>query len=444
MPSVVARPQLPPMTRQELCALLELSPDVAAGALLKARAARIEEKRSDLAQDNLGKPIKIKLTLELAELESAGVSKLVTQLELIARAESLATDIDAELAKPKEQWTRSVIELLCKKLGALLPTLPEEALRFSFEKRLAEVAEKIIVAPRPSSSATPATVRNPARVLAPSTDVPSPASGVRPGAGGLLQLVPKVADGTLHRTGSPIHFVARPRFVLGRQRSKSDFVTWFLPESPANQQKTDTISRANTTFFLKGNQIWVHDGEALGDGSKKPSVGTIIDGVALTIEPRQLNFAKERHLRLGQAGYELKALHLPAIFPGGPPGAVSVSHDTSSAQATMVLPQRALGCLRLQAVSCREVVAETVWLFSEAALGSGANCAVVLASAGLPTVALRVHFWQGGFWLEIPREAAGLPAELDGRSLQPGVACALQAAHQFRLGALHYELKVSP
>jgi predicted component of type VI protein secretion system len=59
-------------------------------------------------------------------------------------------------------------------------------------------------------------------------------------------------------------------------------------------------------------------------------------------------------------------------------------------------------------------------------------------------VALRVHHWQGGFWLEVPREAAGLQVELDGRPLGPGTSSALQAAHQLRLGSLQFEVKVAP
>ena len=435
------------MTRQEFAELLGLPPDATSGDLVRARTARIGELQAELAQDGLSKPIKIKLTLELAELESGSTHQLVGQLEVLARAESFVADINAELAKPKEQWTRGVIELLCKKLEALLPTVPDESSRLAFEKCLVGVREKIAVATRPPPSTLPPTVRSidkGPKPVAPAVAPPRAAVGKKPATGSQLEMIPKTAEGTLHRASPPIHLVARPRFVLGRQRTKVDFVSWFLPETPANQQKTDTISRVNTTLLLKGTQIWVHDGEALEGGAKKPSVSTIIDGVALTTEPRQLNFTKERDIRLGQAGYQLKALHLPPAYPAGPPGAMAASTDTASAQATVVLPQRPQGCLRFQSVSCKEVVVEAVWLFSEASLGSGPNCAVVLAAAGLPPVALRVFCWQGGFWLEVPRELTGLPAELDGQPLQPGTACALQTAHQLRLGSLQYELKVVP
>lgn len=254
-----------------------------------------------------------------------------------------------------------------------------------------------------------------------------------------LQLTPTRVEGTLRAPGAPILLVAKPRFQLGRRRASVDFVTWFLPENPENQQKTDTISRVNTTLFIKGNQLMVQDGEILEDGKSKASAhGTLIDGQAITAAV-PLNFTKERRLKLGQYGYELAALQLPAVSPDGPLAATASSQSTPP---TVVLPQRPFGCLRFLPVSCREVRVAAVWIFSEAALGAGQQCAVRLEGADLPAVAVRFHRWRGGFWLEVPADGKSV-ASLDGRRLAAGDVLALQAAHELRLGELNFELRIS-
>ncbi len=532
------------MTRQELCSLLGVPAEVSATDLLKGWTTRLAALRDQLQQEGLPKPVKIMCTREVADLESAAAGGLASQLEQIAKAEMLLASINDELAKAG--WTRGVVELLCRKLEPLVPAIPEENERLKFERRLIEIAEKVMTQVPPPAPAPPPVAASPTKPpyegSTPPHDVPTrleayfseitaerakpaPARGVirlwlqkigaliemlpdestrlgyekrvvsieywlegsqppwarpagnrppsnppvapppappvtpppaaqpapppaapgkpptKPAPGTLLQLLPKAADGTLRRSGPPIHFVARPRFVLGRQRSKADFVTWFLPASPANQQKTDSISRVNTTLFVKTGQLWIQDGEITEDGKPKPSAGTVVDGQALTPTPVQLNFTKERNLKLGQSAYELKAVHLPAVAPEGPaaaPGAI----DNTSSQATVRLPVGPFGCLRLQSVSSREVEILAVWLLSEATLGADPGSAVMLDGAGLPPAALRIHHWAQGFWLVVPGSGRS-KVTLDGQALAGGDVRPLQSAHQLGLGTLHFDLKVS-
>jgi hypothetical protein len=230
--------------------------------------------------------------------------------------------------------------------------------------------------------------------------------------------VPIHIEGTLHQATLPIHLVARPRFVLGRRRASVDFATIFLPENDANRQKNETISRINTTFFIKDNQIWVQDGEILPDGKTRPSTnGTIIDAQSITA-PIALHFTKERRLKLGQFGYELAVLQLPAVSPDGP--VARAATDTAlTTKPTRMLPQRPLGCLRFLPVGCREMAVAAVWLFSEATIGSAAQCAVRLEQPGLPPVTVRFHHWQDSFWLEVPAGGASA-VTLDERPLAAG------------------------
>lgn len=452
------------MTREELCDLLGLPADTPAAEVVRARARRFSEIALSLREEDLPKPVKLKLQQETALLESA--NDLVAQLEIIGRAETYFAEIAAEIAKPNA--VRGVIRLCLSRIKPLVPEIKDEAVRFGFEKRIIEIEERlgperkpsaavpsmppfasIPSPPPPPASAPPAaapTAPPPSELRAagptsPAAPKPVPKpSALSPTRGTLLQLVPVRIEGTLRQPAPPIHLVARPRFVLGRRRASVDFATVFLPENEANRQKNETISRVNTTFFLKGNQIWVQDGEVLAEGKVKPSTnGTIIDGQSITAAIA-LNFAKERRLKLGQFGYELAVLQLPAVSPDGPlavPAAITIS-----TQPTQMVPQRPLGCLRFLPVTCREVVVTAVWLLSEATLGSAPQCAVRLEQPGLPPVAVRFHHWQDGFWLEVPAGGASAVA-LDEHRLAAGEVLPLQPAHVIRLGNLNYELRIS-
>ena len=349
-----------------------------------------------------------------------------------ARLESYFSEISAERGKPVP--SRGVVRLWLQKIGTLLEQLPDDAAHLACEKRVVEIEYWLDGSQPPWPKA--------GKVEPPRTQPAPDKPPQKPVPGTLLQLLPKAADGTLRSTGSPIHFVVRPRFILGRHRLKADFVTRFLPANPANDQKTETISRVNTTLLVKGSLLWVHDGEIMPDGKIKPSAGTMVDGQALTTTPLQLNFAKERRFKLGQSGFELSALHLPAVAPEGPVGSVKAVDDTDASQATVVLPSRPFGCMRFRGVSSREVDIHAVWLFSDATIGADPGCAVTLDGAGLPAVALHIHHWEQGFWLVVPDRGKS-KVLIDGKPLASGEVCALQGAHQLILGTMHYELKVS-
>ncbi len=359
------------------------------------------------------------------------------------RLEGYFRQIEPEAGKSQPSFGRAKIWL--EKIEQLIEQIPDPDKRFAFEERVVEIKYRLKGESRAPWSGDTSRRTNPiAPPLPPSPSRPvSPPGAATPAAGLVLEFKPRAEEGTLRKPGAPIVFVARPRFVIGRQRNKADFVAWFLPESPANQLKTDSISRVNTTFQCKGAQLWVQDGEILPDGQAKPSAGSFIDGHALEAKPLQLNFTKERRLRVGQAGYEISVLQLPATLPAPSPAAAADMENTASAQATVMLTAKPTGCVRFHSVSCREVVTHAVWIFTHAAIGAGPENAVVLEGAALPSVALHVFHAQGGFWLGVPA-ASPCKVQVDGATLTAESARPLGPLQVLRLGALQFDLKVSP
>ena len=461
------------MTRQELSDLLALPATTPPAELAEARARRMIDIQGQLRRKDLPPPLRGQLQTEVDRLESADV--LVFELEVIERVEGLFAQMSAALAEPEPD--RASINLSLGRLKPLLARLTDQAQRRAFEERRTQVEDRLGLRmpttpsipfeapkapvrpaeakPAPSPPAVP--VAEPKRVVpvaAPPPAVPASvvveplvappprpvfaASGA-PARGTLMQLTPGQIEGTLRRAGPVINFVARPRFLLGRRRASVDFVTAYLPDTAENQQKTNTISRVNTTLFLREDHIWVQDGEPQPDGSVKPSSnGTMVDGRAISAAV-PLDFTKERRLRVGHFGYELAVLHLAARAPDGP---VATTDEDDSGQATLRVSKRPLGCVRFVPVTCKEAAVAAVWMLSEATIGSGSLCAVRIDSPDLPPIAVRVHRWQEGFWLSVPAGRDSVVA-LDGRRLEPGTAVPLQAVHELRLVDISYEVSIS-
>lgn len=371
--------------------------------------------------------------------------------EIGNRIDSYFAQIKLEQAKPVPAHGR--VKLWLEKIEPLLEQVPQVDKRIAFEERLVEVqywlkgesrapwATMKSASPRPPATLPVQPQSRAASPEAPATTKAEPGPAL-PSPGEVLELVPRAPEGTLRQAGVPLRFVARARFVLGRQRSKTDFTTWFLPTSPENQQKTDSISRVNTTFFLKGSQIWVQDGEVMEDAKSRPSAGTVIDGQALGSGPVQLHFAKERRLRLGQAAYELGVVHLPATDPVGPMLAVRDPGDTDSCRATVRLSGRPTGCLRFKAISSREVPVMATWIFSEASIGADPTNAIFLEGLALPPVALRVFFAHAGFWIAVPA-GSSCEVKLDEKSIAAGRFFPLGTLHTLKLGSLTFDLKIT-
>ena len=371
------------------------------------------------------------------------------------RIEGYFAEMAAELAKPAPG--RGVVRLCLNKLKPLVEGINDETMRYGWEKRIAQIEDRmglrVSTAPfPPAKELTPPVVETADRGGAPPViepkpappRSPKPARATRPKAGPaggtLLQLRPVASERPGPRLGPPIHFVARPRFVLGRRRASVDFVTAFLPENQDNHQKNERISRINTTLFVRDNQIWVQDGELMTDGEAKPSAnGTLIDGRPITAA-EAFSFTKERRLKVGLHNYELAVLQLPATAPQGP--MLAAAAGTLSTLPVRLVAGGPAGCIRFMPTTGREVTVMAVWLFTDAAVGTDPQSAVRLEQGRLPAVAARVHHWQGGFWLEAPAVGESV-VMLDDSRLAAGEVVPLQAAHGVCLGDLRYELLVS-
>ncbi len=405
------------MRREEFCAQLKAPVDTAPGELVAAWERRCSELAAALTREANAKPVKLRLQQELRRCEEGAA--VAAQLRVAAQIARCLAEMEAERAKPAP--ARAALRLCLDKAKPLLHELPEGELRFEWEKRWASAEESLAASQQPGA-------------VSPRPEAPPAARG---GMGIVLELRPLEIAGTLRRLAPTVRIVARPRFTLGRKGS-ADFTTQFWPESAENRQKTSTISRINTTLFLRGSQVCVQDGQIGEDGAAIPSKnGTIVDDQrigAATI----LNFAKERRLKLGQCFFEVRALQFPAMVAESP--WTERPKTASSTRPEPAPPDRPSGCIRFWPARLPPVPIFVIWIFSEIALGSGATAAVML-DRSLPAVAGRIHYFDGGFWLKVPDDGKSV-VTLDRRPRSAGDIVPLQTVHELRFGEIGFDVRL--
>jgi hypothetical protein len=359
------------MTRLELCEELRAPAETPPGPL----AAAWEQRRLDLlaaaSADGNARPVKMRLRRELSRLDEAAA--IARQLRVAGEIGRYLDDVDAEWASPAPR--RSVMRLCIDKARPLLADLVDPELHYEWEKRMAAAAERLAA---------------------------EPPRGPAPGT--VLELIPASPDMML----PAVRLVARPTFTLGRQAG-ADLTTRFGPETEENRRKTSTISRINTTLFVRAGQIYAQDGGMEPDGTRRPSLnGTLADDQRLT-GAVPLDFTREHHLKLGQFLFEVSAVRLG-------------------------------GCARFLPVSSPAAPIAGVWLFSEATLGSSLDAAVVL-ECGAPPLAARIQYRDTGFWLSVPHDGESV-VTLDRQRREAGEAVPLQAAHELEVGDAKFILQL--
>lgn len=389
------------MTGEELCGVLQVPAETPATELLSAWERRRAEIAAALDRNDQAKPVKLRLREELRRLDEG--AEVAQQLRIAAEAEHYLREAEAEAAKGGPPV--AVVRLYLDKARPLVAEIPRGLGRFALEKRMARIEASTAGAVNPPTA-------------------PEPPPVVPPLPGRVLELSPCPVNGTL-RGGTPtVRFIARQQFTIGRAAA-ADFVARHWPESEENRQRTNTISRINATFLVRGRQICIQDGRSLDDGTTRRSRnGTWVDERRIGA-PVALNFAKERRIKLGQFSFQVSALHIAAAAIDG--------------DLPLPAAEPPLGCLRVRSVG--EAAAQvSVWLLSDATLGSGPGSAVAL-DPGLPAIAARVHHRAGGFWLQVPTGAKSV-LSLDGRRRAAGDVLALKAEHELRLGDYVYTVRI--
>jgi hypothetical protein len=245
--------------------------------------------------------------------------------------------------------------------------------------------------------------------------------------GSLLRLTP----GPAANPATPVLLVARGEFRLGRSRPEVDFVTWFLPRTPANDAKTKGLSRRHLVLTAQGDRL-LAGVPYHGTGDTLPHA--TIDGQK--ISPGQpLVLGGRAALGLGKE-YFLDVTPFTASEQTGPPIA-NLALWSGPADSNML---GCGGCVRLLPLGCEESLWQAVWMFSEAAFGSSRCNPVILPTSGLEEIQGRFFYHRQSFWLE--KSVAGGTVEINGTALHTHEIVPLVTGQSIRLGEILYRAEV--
>lgn len=222
----------------------------------------------------------------------------------------------------------------------------------------------------------------------------------------------------------PFRLVARPQFKLGRARADADFVSWVLPRSPGNDEKTMRVSKVQAIAEMTAAGIVLRDNASAN--------GTLFDGVPLD----------ENGTSLARQGRLLLAGAVEVDFNRLPPAS---DHEPSLANGRAWIgpaanppPQR--GAVRFEVASPDEQPLNAVWLLTDAAFGTSRSNAVALNDPAVAEVQGRFHHYRGCFWIETLVDNSAV--QLDRLTLRPGELAPLATGQQLRIGSRIWRLKL--
>jgi hypothetical protein len=182
-----------------------------------------------------------------------------------------------------------------------------------------------------------------------------------------------------------IHLVARNEFKLGRSRQDADFLTWFWPRSPENDDKTRRLSKVHTVAEAYGDKLILRDA---GSANRASFEGhSLWERENILIDQRgTLILGHEYHLDVTPFESTLEGpleIANERLWSGPPP-------RVSSAR----------GCVRFMPINTKIAQHNALWIFSDANFGCSKMNPLVLALPGMGEVEGRFHYYRQNFWIE--------------------------------------------
>lgn len=251
-----------------------------------------------------------------------------------------------------------------------------------------------------------------------------------PQFGQRLRLVPEHAEAVRE-----LWFVAGPEFKVGKnhtspdgnKENESDWIAWFWPRSPENDEKTRQISRVHVVLG------WLDAGLA-GARDNRSKAGSFFDGVPLASND-WMPVKGPGQLRLG-AEYILDLKIFPSALSGEP--LVKNLKSLPGLPQPVEVPVR--GAIALRPTACPPPFREAFWVLTDATFGTADTNPIALNYEGLAPLQGRIHHFRGCFWLEAI--AANEAVQVNRSILHPGELVPLMSDQTLRLGPNTFKVTV--
>jgi hypothetical protein len=183
-----------------------------------------------------------------------------------------------------------------------------------------------------------------------------------------------------------IHLVARDEFKLGRSRRDADFLTWFWPRSPDNDDRTRRLSKVHVVAEIHGDKLVVRDA-----GSANRAT---FEGHPLSEEENDL--IDQRGTLILSHEYHLDV----APFESTLAGPFQIANERLWSGPPAKERSTVRGCVRFMPVNSEIAQHNAVWLFTDANFGCSKLNPVILNLQDVGEVEGRFYYYRQNFWIE--------------------------------------------
>lgn len=228
-----------------------------------------------------------------------------------------------------------------------------------------------------------------------------------------------------------VRLTARPGYCLGRSRSECDLVTWFLPRSETNDNRTRRLSKIHAVCELRENRLWFRD-----NGSAN---GSRWDGIEADAETG---------LEMDERGEILLGRDFPVsvrCFPAGKEASIRIRNLRSWNGSTGNTSETSLPHFAAARFTPTGDPAgpQTCWVLSMATFGTSRSNPLILTGPGIEEIHGIFRFLHGQFWVE---PAAQARVEVDGTPLRSSEMAPLCRGQRIQLGetTLRIETPTAP
>jgi len=224
-----------------------------------------------------------------------------------------------------------------------------------------------------------------------------------------------------------LHLVAREEFHLGRSREDADFLTWFWPRSPQNDERTKRLSKVHVSAARAGDKLVLRDA-----GSANRS----------TFEGHPLSFTDDDVL--GQRGTLILGheYHIDvAPFDSTLTGELRIANARGwDGPPEYEAPMR--GAVRFMPINSELALRNAVWIFTDANIGCSRLNAIILDAPDAAEVEGRFHYYRDNFWLEALESGNGIT--VDGYELEPRDIVPVVDGSEITIAGVTFQAAVEP
>jgi len=239
--------------------------------------------------------------------------------------------------------------------------------------------------------------------------------------GAVLRLLPIKPPNALAQV-----FIARSQFKIGRSRKYADFVTWLLPQNPANYERTMKISRVQVLAECRDGRLYLRDADSKS--------GSSFDGPRLPSEKWE-PITRRAALTLADE-YFLDVQPFASAYPSEPPiKNLSVWKGPSD-----YAPPLARGCVRFVPINSSLVDHNAVWIFTDATFGSSQTNPVHFQDDSVAEIQGRFLYFRGAFWLENCIDNSSV--RINGQNLKADEIVPLIAGDLVQIGTADFQVEI--